>query len=56
MHWINWVIVVAWLAYNVWDGLRRSRDTTKLEGYFLASRSLPWWAVGLSRKYPSSFV
>ena len=48
MHWINWVIVVAWLTYNVWDGLRRSRDTTKLEGYFLASRSLPWWAVGLS--------
>ena len=48
MHWINWVIVVAWLVYNVWDGLRRSRDTTKLEGYFLASRSLPWWAVGLS--------
>ena len=48
MHWINWVIVIAWLVYNIWDGLRRSRDTTKLEGYFLASRSLPWWAVGLS--------
>ena len=48
MHWINWVIVLTWLIYNVWDGLRRSRDTTKLEGYFLASRSLPWWAVGLS--------
>src|SRR5687767_13232224 len=48
MHWINWVIVVAWLVYNVWDGLRRSRDTTRLESYFLANRSLPWWAVGLS--------
>jgi SSS family solute:Na+ symporter len=48
MHWINWVIVVAYLAYVMYDGVRRSRDTTALEGYFLASRSLPWWAVGLS--------
>ncbi|HYC51044.1 MAG TPA: sodium:solute symporter [Gemmatimonadaceae bacterium] len=48
MHWINWAIVVAYLAYVMYDGVRRSRDTTALEGYFLASRSLPWWAVGLS--------
>src|SRR5204863_4451386 len=27
---------------------RRSTNTDKVEGYFLASRSLPWWAVGLS--------
>src|SRR6478735_12694791 len=32
----------------IWDGLRRSTNTDKVEGYFLASRSLPWWAVGLS--------
>ena len=32
----------------MWDGIRLSRDTGKLEGYFLASKSLPWWAVGLS--------
>ena len=48
MHWINWAIVLAYLIYVMYDGLRRSRDTTALEGYFLASRSLPWWAVGLS--------
>lgn len=48
MHWLNWLIVIAYLAYVVGDGLRRSRDTQHLEGYFLASRSLPWWAVGLS--------
>ena len=30
------------------DGLRRSKNTDKVEGYFLANRSLPWWAVGLS--------
>ena len=37
-----------YLVWIVWDGIRLSKDTDKLEGYFLASRSLPWWAVGLS--------
>jgi len=48
MHWINWLIVVVYLAIVVVDGLRRTRGTTNIEGYFLANRSLPWWAVGLS--------
>jgi SSS family transporter len=48
MHWLNWAIVGAYLIYVVGDGLRRARGTDKLEGYFLANRSLPWWAVGLS--------
>ncbi len=48
MHWINWVILITYITYVVWDGLRRTKDTTNIEGYFLANRSLPWWAVGLS--------
>ena len=48
MHWINWVIVAVYLLVVVVDGLRRTRGTTNIEGYFLASRRLPWWAVGLS--------
>ena len=48
MHWLNWAIVIVYLVWVSWDGIRRARDTTNLEGYFLASRSLPWWAVGLS--------
>ncbi len=48
MHWLNWLIVIVYLVYVSVDGLRRSRGTTSVEGYFLASRSLPWWAVGLS--------
>lgn len=48
MHWINWLIVVAYLVYVVTDGLRRARGTKGIEGYFLANRNLPWWAVGLS--------
>ena len=48
MHPLNWVVVIAWLAYVAVDGLRRARGTQHIEGYFLADRSLPWWAVGLS--------
>jgi len=48
MHPINWIIVIGYLAYVVVDGIRRARGTHEIEGYFLANRSLPWWAVGLS--------
>jgi len=48
VHPLNWVIVIGWLAYVVSHGIRRSKGTKEIEGYFLANRSLPWWAVGLS--------
>ncbi len=48
MHPINWLIVGGYLLYVVVDGVRRSKGTDRIEGYFLANRSLPWWVVGLS--------
>jgi SSS family solute:Na+ symporter len=48
MHPINWLIVIGWIGYIVIDGVRRAKGTREIEGYFLANRSLPWWAVGLS--------
>ena len=48
MHWIDWLIVAAYLVWIIWDGIRLSKRTEEVEGYFLANRSLPWWAVGLS--------
>ncbi|HET9454404.1 MAG TPA: sodium:solute symporter [Gemmatimonadaceae bacterium] len=48
MHWLNWAIVIAYLAWVLYDGIRMSKNTHEIEGYFLANRSLPWWAVGLS--------
>jgi SSS family transporter len=44
----DWIVVVGYVVWIVYDGLRRSRGTDKVEGYFLAGRSLPWWAAGLS--------
>jgi SSS family solute:Na+ symporter len=48
MHWIDWTIVGIYLVWIVWDGLRLTKRSHELEGYFLGGRSLPWWAVGLS--------
>jgi SSS family transporter len=48
MHPVDWAILVAYLVWIVWDGLRLTKSADKLEGYFLGGRSLPWWAVGLS--------
>jgi Na+/proline symporter len=48
MRLFDWIVLVVYLVWIVWDGLRRSKGTDKVDGYFLANRSLPWWAVGLS--------
>ncbi len=48
MHPIDWFIISAYLTWVIYDGLKRSKDTDGVQGYFLAGRSLPWWAVGLS--------
>ena len=48
MRSLDWLVVIAYLAYVIWDGVRMTKYAKTKEGYFLASRSLPWWAVGLS--------
>jgi SSS family solute:Na+ symporter len=48
VHPVDWTIVVAYIAWLVWDGVKRTRLERTTESYFLANRSLPWWAVGLS--------
>ena len=48
MSYIDWAIIAAYLLWIVWDGLRLTKDSKGLEGYLLAGRRLPWWAVGLS--------
>jgi len=48
MHLLDWLVVVVYLIWMVWDGVRRTTGSDQVEGYLLANRSLPWWAVGLS--------
>ena len=48
MHPVDWAILIGVMAWIVYDGLRRTQGRDQLEGYFLANRSIPWWAAGLS--------
>jgi solute:Na+ symporter, SSS family len=48
MRTFDWIVVLVYITWIIYDGLRRSKGTDQVEGYFLANRSLPWWAVGLS--------
>src|SRR5690348_11147118 len=45
---LDWVVVVAYVTWVIYDGLRRAKGTDKVEGYFLGNRSLPWWVAGPS--------
>ena len=38
----------AFISWIVYDGLKRTKDSDEIEGYFLANRSIPWWAAGIS--------
>ena len=48
MHPVDWAVIAVYLTWMIWDGLRMTKRSNELEGYFLGARSLPWWAVGLS--------
>jgi Na+/proline symporter len=48
VHPIDWLVVVGFTGWIVYDGLKRTRDSHELEGYFLAKRTIPWWAAGIS--------
>lgn len=48
MHWIDWLILTVFLGYTIWDGSRKGVQSDDIEGFFLANRSMPWWAMGLS--------
>jgi Na+/proline symporter len=41
-------VLVAFLVYIVWDGIRRGRESKDAEGYLLAGRRMRWLSMGLS--------
>jgi solute:Na+ symporter, SSS family len=48
MHPVDWGVLVAFVGWIIYDGLKRTRDSREIDGYFLANRSIPWWAAGMS--------
>src|SRR5262249_28588956 len=48
MRLLDWLVIAGSLIWIVVDGIKRTKASSEIEGYLLANRSLPWWAVGLS--------
>src|SRR4026208_864378 len=48
MHWLGWAAVAVYPFWMVSGGVEGPQGSEQLDGYLLANRSLPWWAVGLS--------
>jgi solute:Na+ symporter, SSS family len=48
MHPVDWIVLIGFTTWIVYDGLKRTKHSHEIEGYFLAKRSIPWWAAGLS--------
>src|SRR5262252_8311610 len=48
MHYLDFAVIVAYLAGITWFGARFRRGRKSLKDYFLGGRTTPWWAIGLS--------
>jgi SSS family transporter len=48
MHPIDWLVVAVYFVLIVVVGTRTGRGHKEIEDFFLAKRSMPWWAIGLS--------
>ena len=48
MHPVDWLVVAAYFCFIAYVGYRTGRGNKGLEDFFLAKRSMPWYAIGLS--------
>jgi solute:Na+ symporter, SSS family len=44
----NWLVLIAFLLGTTLVGQVKRGDTSRLEGFFLGGRGIPWWAVAAS--------
>src|SRR5471032_504606 len=45
---LDWIVLVTTLVSIVAYGLYRSRGSDTVDGYLLANKTMPWYAMGLS--------
>ncbi|MEM6966453.1 MAG: sodium:solute symporter [Bacteroidota bacterium] len=48
MHTVDWIVLVATLAFIVLYGIWKTRKVNSTESYLLGDRELKWWTIGLS--------
>ena len=46
--WLNYAVLILYLATLVWLGVFFSRRMKSTEDFFKAGRRIPWWAAGIS--------
>ncbi len=47
-HLVDGLVIIAYFAATLWIGYRLGRKVHTSRDFFLAGRSLPWWAIGMS--------
>lgn len=45
---VNWIVLVVFLLGTTVVGHRLRGDSSRMEGFFLGGRDIPWWAVAAS--------
>src|SRR6516164_8000154 len=48
MHYLDFAVILAYLAGITWFGARFRTGQKSLRDYFLGGRTAPWWAISLS--------
>ncbi len=48
LRWVDFLVVAVYMLAMAWMGVRFSRRQTSTESYFVANRSIPSWAMGIS--------
>src|SRR6185503_16841555 len=49
LTWIDWAVILVFIAYSLWIGLRYTRKASQsVEEYFLSGRTIGWWLAGTS--------
>src|SRR2546429_4175021 len=44
----DWLVIVAYLLGIIGLGVRFGKDQRNTRDYFLGSKNIPWWGIGLS--------
>lgn len=48
MNLLDWIVLFAFLAYTIWDGMRLHGGAKNVSDQFLAGRKMAWWGIGIS--------
>ena len=48
MRWLDLIVIAIYLVAMAWIGIRFARRQASTETYFVARRSIPAWAMGMS--------